>query len=187
MATTDLKLEECGSLPKPGPVGRLVRLAFGALCLNFVYALWMTRGSLMTDAGSLRLMLWVGTGFGLFLISYVVNIGFSKAWGKRPRLVSAVIILGFAISGQLQTGSFETLILAQMIHLWLLYIFTHLGTAFVIACIIATPGCEMRAFHHLYTLITGTPTLEHICPVGPLKPIDNWEAKQSWHKPAGPN
>jgi len=31
MATTDLKLEEPGSLPKPGPIGRFVRFAFGAI------------------------------------------------------------------------------------------------------------------------------------------------------------
>ena len=29
MASTDLKLDEPGSLPRPGPVGRLVRVTFG--------------------------------------------------------------------------------------------------------------------------------------------------------------
>jgi len=45
-----------------------------------------------------------------------------------------------------------------------------------------TPGCEMRAFHHLYTKITGKPTNEHHCPVGPLHPVDQWEAARQKHK-----
>ncbi len=63
MTTTDLKLEECGSLPKPGPIGRLVRLAFGYLCLNYVYGLWMTRNSLLTEDGGFQVILWIGLGF----------------------------------------------------------------------------------------------------------------------------
>jgi len=92
MATTDLKLDEPGSLPRPGPIGRLVRLALGAL------------------------------------------------W------------------------------------LWEFYVFADLGSAFVLAAIIGTPGCEMRALHDLYSRLTGNPTKEHYCPIGPLHPIDQWEA-----------
>jgi hypothetical protein len=51
--------------------------------------------------------------------------------------------------------------------------------AFIIATLIGTPGCEMRAFHDLYSRLTGIPTKEHYCPVGPLHPIDQWEAGRS--------
>lgn len=44
---------------------------------------------------------------------------------------------------------------------------------------IGTPGCEMRAFHDLYSRLTGVPTKEHYCPVGFLHPIDQWEARQN--------
>ena len=40
MATTDLKREEPGSLPKPGPIGRFVRFAFGVLSVYYVFGLW---------------------------------------------------------------------------------------------------------------------------------------------------
>ena len=43
-----------------------------------------------------------------------------------------------------------------------------------------TPGCEMRAFHDLFSRLTGIQTKEHYCPVGPLHPIDQWEIKQAW-------
>lgn len=49
MAATDLKLEECGTLPKLGPVGRPVRLGLGILGqkngqapqANFSHLVWM--------------------------------------------------------------------------------------------------------------------------------------------------
>lgn len=182
MATTDLKLEECGTLPKPGPIGRLVRLGFGLLCLYYVYSLWIARGDLITADGTIRPLLWNGILGGLFLVSYVVNIGFSGAWKKWPAIISVLFLLGFALMGYIQAGSFETPMLAHAVHIWAFYIFTHLGLAFVLAAIICTPGCEMRAFHHLYSLVSGNPTKEHHCPIGPLQPIDNWEAKQPWQQ-----
>jgi hypothetical protein len=57
-------------------------------------------------------------------------------------------------------------------------LFLHLGIAYVLAAVIGTPGCEMRAFHDLYSRVTGIPTKEHYCPVGPLHPIDQWEARR---------
>ncbi len=176
MATTDLKLEECGSLPKPGPIGRLVRLIFGILCLHYVKGLWMVQDHIFTDATGIRPLIINGILPGLLLVSYIINIGYSRSWGKRPAIVSAAFFALIAGFGYFNSGNFETLYLAMALHLWEFYLFAHLGLCFVFAALIRTPGCEMRALHHLYTLITGVPTKEHHCPVGPLQPIDNWEA-----------
>ena len=113
---------------------------------------------------------------GLFLVSYVVNIGYSRAWKKWPALVSAIALAAIALYGYLTTGTVETQELARSVWLWELYVFAHLGLAFVIAAVIATPGCEMRAFHDLYSRVSGVPAREHYCPVGPLHPFDQWEA-----------
>ena len=178
MATTDLKLDEPGTLPRPGPIGRLVRLVFAALCLYYVYGLITVSGGLLTSDGSVRPLLWNGIVPGLFLVSYVVNIGFSRAWKKWPAVVSALALGTVALIGYLESGSVETAALARLIWVWELYVFGHLGAAFLIAAVIGTPGCEMRAIHDLYSRITGTPTKEHYCPVGPLHPIDQWEARR---------
>ena len=182
MATTDLKLDEPGSLPRPGPIGRLVRLAFGALCLWYVAGLIEVADSLVTADGHIRPVIWNGILFGLFLISYVINIGFSRAWKKWPALVSAVAFLIIVAFGFVTEGAFETRLLARVIWAWELYVFSHLGAAFIISAVIGTPGCEMRAFHDLYSRVTGVPTKEHYCPVGPLNPIDQWEVSRSQHQ-----
>ncbi len=80
MATTDLKLSAPGGIPKPGPIGRLLRLGLGALCLYYVFRLANVWGALLTTEGHIRPLLWNGILPGLFLVSYVVNIGFSRSW-----------------------------------------------------------------------------------------------------------
>jgi len=176
--TTDLKLDDPGSLPRPGPIGRLVRVAFGALCLWHVYGLVQISGDLIASDGHIRSVVWNGIVFGLFLVSYVVNIGYSRAWKKWPAVISAGAFAAIALYGNMTAGTVETELLGQSIWLWELYVFSHLGLAFIVAAVIRTPGCEMRAFHDLYSRITGVPTKEHYCPVGPLHPIDQWEASR---------
>ncbi len=176
MASTDLKLDEPGSLPRPGPVGRLARIAFGVVCLWYLRNLIAMSGDLMAADGSIRDLIWDGVLVGLLLVSYVVNIGFSRAWKKWPAFVSLVVLTAVAGVGYALTGTIETNILASSIWIWELYIFSHLGAAFVIAAVIATPGCELRAFHDLYSKLTGIPSKEHFCPCGPLDSIDKWEA-----------
>jgi len=114
--------------------------------------------------------------FGLFLISYVINIGYSRAWKKWPAFISGGVFVAIAGVGYLTKGTIETELLARAIWIWEFYLFSHLGAAFIIASLIGTPGCEMRAFHDLFPRLTGIVTKEHYCPVGPLHPIDQWEA-----------
>ena len=177
MATTDLKLDEPGSLPRPGPIGRVVRLGFGLLCLYYIYGLLQVTDNLIDNNGHIRAVIWNGIFFGLFLVSYVVNIGFSRAWKKWPAIVSAAALAIVAGVGYGMAGTVETTLLARSIWVWEMYIFSHLGLAFLIAAVIGTPGCEMRAFHDSYSRLTGVATKEHVCPVGPLHPIDQWEAR----------
>jgi hypothetical protein len=178
MATTDLKFDETGTLPRPGLIGRLVRLAYGVLCLWYVDSLIQMYPNLLAADGRIGAAVWIGVFPGLFLISYVVNIGYSRAWKKWPAIVSAASFIGIASYGYLAEGAVETDALARAIWGWELYLFVHLGMAYVLAAIIRTPGCEMRAFHDLYSRVTGIPTNAHYCPVGPLHPIDQWEARR---------
>ena len=175
MASTDLKLDEPGSLPRPGPIGRVVRLAIGTVCAWYVLGLTNIAEQLICSDGHIASQIWNGTAIGLFLISYVINIGYSRSWKKRPAIISAAIFL--AISGfyYWTNGVVESELLAQTMWIWAFYLYTHLGTAFFLAGLIGTPGCEMRAFHYLYSRVTGVPTKEHFCPIGPLHALDQWE------------
>ena len=178
MATTDLKLDEPDTLIPPGPVGRSVRLLFGALCIWYAIGLVAVQASPLDQQGHVRELIWNGVLPGLFLVSYVINIGFSRAWKKWPAIASAGVFLVLAAFGMLSAGSAETELLARTVWIWLFYLSIHLGLSFLLSAALGTPGCEMRAFHDLYSRLSGNPTKEHYCPVGPLSAIDRWEASR---------
>lgn len=178
MATTDLRLEMPGSLPRPGPIGRFMRFVFGALCISYVVELLNVSSNLISRDGSIRGLLWNGIVPSLLLVSYVINIGFSRNWRKWPAYVSGAMLLAAAAIGYGLDGTIESSLLARTIWIWELYIFLHLGLAFVVAGTIGTPGCEMRAFHDGYSRVSGVKTAEHHCPIGPLQPIDRWESRR---------
>ncbi len=156
-----------------------MRLAFGASCLEYVISLLQVTGNFFDSDGHIKSIIWNGIIISLFLVSYVVNIGFSKAWKKWPAIISASTLLLIAAAGFLTQGHVETKLLAQTIWGWELYLFSHLGLAFIVSSVIATPGCEMRAFHDLWSRLTGNPAKEHYCPIGPLHSIDQWEARRA--------
>ena len=178
MTSTDLKLESAGTLQRPGPVGRVVRVLFGVFCVWYVAELFGVRGNLFDAAGHVRSTVWNGVLPGLILISYVINIGYSRSWKKWPALLSVGVFSLLAAYGFIQDATLETPALAHTLWFWEVYLFSHLGLSFLLSAIIATPGCEMRAIHDAYSRLTGKPTKEHYCPIGPLSSIDAWESNR---------
>lgn len=168
-----------GSLPPPRFIGRAVRLLVGLWLLHFLYQL-ITEGDdiFLGTSPPNHWAVWVSTIIGLALTPYVVNIGFSRNWRHWPRL--AVIAAAILLAGidLVVFGSWWALPLGMFSLIWFLYWSSHLGLSFVLSALIATPGCEMRAIPHLWTLVTGRPTKEHSCP-GALDRLDRWERERS--------
>ena len=171
-----LDLVDQGSLPRPGPVGRLLRFALGIACL---YGLWELINvapyfverplELLPNLSFMILVL-------LCIFNYVVNIGFSKNWKFYPTLISVSVIGGVAGTNYLLTGTANSFLLGALIVAWMGYFYTHLGLSFVLSALIATPGCEMRALPELFGKITNRETKEHHCPSSIISGIDQWES-----------
>ena len=183
MTTTDLRLTDKGSLPKPGPLGRLLRLGLGYwVLMGFVYEIWDDRVMLTEGTFEPYALIRNGLFLGLFLVSYVINIGFSRSWKKWPLVASAAFLGALALYDQTTSGDWTGAAFGTGFFFWSMYIYSHLGVSFVIAAMIATPGCEMRAFHDLFSKVSDVDVKEHLCPIGPIQPLDSWEAKQFWWK-----
>jgi len=176
MANTGIyNFEEQGTLTKPFIIGRVFRLALSVACLHFIYVLIQFGDGVIYSLAS-NPMTWFAITVAYVLVNHVVNIGFGKKWGRMPQTlliwVSAGLIM-FSLYG-------EGLILGSPFRYFLLgylfYFYLHLGVSLLLSVIIGTPGCEMRAFPHLYTIITGKETKEHFCP-GFIGDVDKWEKK----------
>lgn len=164
------RFDQPGTLVKPGPVGRIVRLVLGALCLGLVWQL-----ALHTDVADLRNpSVWLLAVLALVLAPYVANIGFGVTWGSWPRIISVALLLGAAVFSYITAGDALAVPLWATVTLWMIYVYAHLGSSFLLSAILATPGCEMRAIPHLFGLVFKHETREHYCP-GFIDRIDEWE------------
>lgn len=171
-----LELVEPGSLTKPRPVGRTVRFALGVGCL---WAVWQVIHNLGTVvAAPITATMYPSVGLliamGVWMINYVVNIGFSRSWGRRPAYLSITGYLVFATVALVINGDANSPVLGVPLAAWLVYFYGHLGLSFVLAGLLATPGCEMRALPELIGRMTGRASAEHHCP-GFIANIDAWE------------
>ncbi len=69
------------TLPKPGPIGRSVRLALGLLLLYFAaYAL--THYRLGGSPSATNLGVWIGLAYAVYYLPDVINLGFGRNWGR---------------------------------------------------------------------------------------------------------
>lgn len=172
-----LQLVEPGSLTRPGPIGRSVRLLLGLACLYALYDVSFYRHNIIAAPVSSLPNLAVLVLIALLIVNNVVNIGFGKRWGRRPSYLSLAGGLLLAAISWVIFGTADHPLLGVALWLWLVYFYGHLGISFVLSAAIATPGCEMRAVPELIGKITGRPAHEHHCPAF-IRKIDEWERKR---------
>ena len=157
-------------------VGRTVRLLLGLVCCYTAlqYA-GIADAFLRPDLPQLFLL--TGPAFALWLLPPVVNLGFGRSWKNRPRNVVLVLCAGAILVDLFVYGQMWGPPLGAVLWATTVYTFTHLGPSFVLASVLATPGCEMRAIPALIGRLTGHTAQEHHCP-GFITPLDNWEARR---------
>lgn len=166
---------EQGSLEKPLLIGRLVRFALGLLLIDGAYQVAIGWPHFLENGFPLdNVNLWIVALLALWTLPAVVNIGFSLNTKRLVQFivlgVSALLAAYHYLSQGVIMGDALSIFTLVWIHYWLI----HLGLSFFLAGILATPGCEMRAIPHLWSLATGRSTKEHFCP-GFLDPLDRWE------------
>lgn len=168
--------EEQGSLRKPGFIGRVVRFLLGAWLLWALYTLLRYGWIILVDTSPPdRIEWWLFMVLAFWLTPPVVNIGFTKSWRRAPQVVIAVVAAAATGIDLLIYGTWWAPPLGLFVLAWLVYFSAHLGSSFVLSALLATPGCEMRAIPHLWTLTTGRSTREHYCPSF-IDRLDRWEA-----------
>ncbi len=126
-------------LPKPGPIGRSVRLALGLVLLYFaVYAL--TQYLLGGSPSARDLGVWIGLAYAVYFLPDVINLGLGRSWGRRPLFVGVTAV---GVAGGIDGVSSGTVLgpaLGLIVFLLIVYVFTHIGLSLILAAILAAPG-----------------------------------------------
>ena len=174
---TEYRFDQYGTLPQPGPIGRIIRMLLGLLCLFFIYSMIIYGVEVVYSLRN-NLVTWFTLTFAILTVSHVVNIGFGKNWKTRPQTYLIWLLMISIMIAMIQEGQVLGSTSAYVLYAFLFYFYAHLGISLVISSIIRTPGCEMRAIPHLYTLVTGDKTKEHFCP-GLFNDLDKWERDRS--------
>ena len=170
-----LQFESPGTLRRPGPIGRVLRLLLGLLCLYALLSLARHWQAIVAAPVSSLANLAILVLAAILLLNYVVNIGFGKSWGRKPLIVSLVLLSGFALVSRVVFGTVEHPMFGYPLLVFLAYFYAHLGISFVVAAVLATPGCEMRALAGLSGRIRGAQADEHHCPAALISRVDAWE------------
>jgi hypothetical protein len=171
-----------GTLERPGPYGRLARLALGILCLYALYELFEHSPFIIESPATAMLNIVTLLVPAILIFNYVVNIGFGRSWGRWPIYVSVAGLLAIAAASWYPLGTSNHAVFGIALWSWLGYFYGHLGISFVLAAVIATPGCEMRAIPQLAVKLTGGLASEHSCPVSCVTKLDEWEQRRRRRK-----
>jgi hypothetical protein len=132
-----------GNLPRPGAVGRLVRLLLGLLLLFFFAQVMRSApGFLAAQKGwGIPDGDWWIVAAGCFLaLSGVVNDGFGRRWGRWPQIVYLVLVVAAAIWDLAVYKVLWAAPLGFVVLLLVLYVLAHAGASFLVSAAVAAPG-----------------------------------------------
>jgi len=163
-----------GTLDGPGPIGRVVRAALGLGALYFAIDMVAYRDEVLGSSAPSFLGWYLGVAIALWVTSDVVNVGLGRHWGYRPLLFVAAAFSGALALDIMIYGSLWAPPAGVVLLLWMVPVFAYLGGSMLLASLLGTPGCEMRAVPDLRGRLSGHPHVEHACP-GPLYAVDRWE------------
>ena len=165
-----------GTLPVPGPIGRAFRLILGLGLLWLVMVTIVGGPSELLGPEPPPIDWLIPAAVAVWVVPDVINIGWSRHWGRRPRLVLIAllalgIVLNLAFYSDVWAPAGGWIVIAVFT-----YIFSHLGVSFLLSVVLGTPGCEMRAIPQLVGRFKGREVVEHSCP-GPVDTVDRWERR----------
>lgn len=137
---TTRKFEGPGTIERPGPVGRLVRILAGIWFFGWFFRNLIIYTKLVSLVVPTHPMLWFGVAASFYFLAEVVNAGFNRAWGRWPQLVVGLLALAAMLFDLALYGSVWGPPLGLLVFLLLVYVSGHLALSFIAAGISATPG-----------------------------------------------
>ncbi len=130
-----------GALPRPGPIGRGVRLLLGLALLYLFAGIVLDFPELADGIGLTNPLTWIGLGYALYAIPEVAGVAFSLQWRARSvRYATGALLLAAAGADFAVGGSANGPAFGIACGLLLAFVLGVLGISFVVAAAGAAPG-----------------------------------------------
>ena len=130
---------KAGTTPRPLPIGRISRFAFGlGAAYFFVWNLQNYADRVsgeFIDTGYL-----VGAGFALWYLSDAFTVGFGLRWGRWPQIGAITIAVILAGASLVADDSVWGPPLAWGVFIMTQFFFGFIAPSFLLAAIFAVPG-----------------------------------------------
>ena len=165
------------SIPPAGVVGRAGKLLVGVLQLWGCFSVWQHFSYL--QQGSWQVGLWLFVISALWLLKFVINLGFRRVLnlGYRPLWAALAVLAVLAGVEYYRVGSVWGIAVTTALLALTMYVHLHLGLSHVFAAITGIDGCEMRVIPYYLSRWFGDGRIAlHRCP-GMWTPLDRWEAR----------
>ena len=134
------KFERPGTLPKPGPIGRAVRILGGILFLGLFILTVTSYTEIVSSDVPTFWFFWSGVAFSILVFSHQVNLGFNRICGWWPQVIVVLLAVAAVVFNLLQDGSFWGPPLGLLVFLLLALVTGQIGLSLILAASLAVPG-----------------------------------------------
>ncbi len=135
----DGKFAEPGTIARPLVIGRAVRLVFAAGTF-FLFIWYISRYSELVGSDLPPGGYWIAVGIGFFYLPELVNIGFSRGWGRWPEAAVIPFALALIVVDALAYGSAWGPPLGWFVFVLTEFVYALFALSFLLAAALAVPG-----------------------------------------------
>lgn len=136
------EFEKEGSYPRPGLIGRMIRMAAGVMILYLtIPGVVFHYDDVIRFGWNIAILGWIpGFLISVHLLPVVIDRGFGVCWGRRSQAVFGLLFLAFLAIDLLVYGNLWAPPLGVLVVLTTALVLGFLGLSFLVAGLFATPG-----------------------------------------------
>ena len=136
------EFEQEGSHPRPGLIGRMIRMAAGVMILYLtIPGVIFHYDEVIRTGWEIAILGWIpGFLISVYLLPVIIDRGFGVHWGRRSQAVFGLVFLAFLAIDLLVYGNPWAPPLGLLVVLTIAVVLGFLGLSFLVAGLFATPG-----------------------------------------------